>query len=202
LKHCDSNLVFPNQGNIILFEVDGTRNSTVEQSYRIMELCTPLAQSIREVSSKIEMDAIWEARRLVGAAISRLDPAKTRIYAGEDVGVPIKQIPMLIKKIQEISEEFDIPAMKYGHIGDGNLHVALFIDVMDADQWERLKRVSEKIHRTAIELGGTVSSEHGVGLARAIYMQDQLGKDFLEVMQSIKKTLDPKGILNPGKLGL
>jgi glycolate oxidase len=202
LKHCDSNLVFPNQGNIILFEVDGTSNSTVEQSYRIIEICTPLAQSIREVSSKTEMDAIWEARRLVGAAISRLDPAKTRIYAGEDVGVPIKQIPMLIKKIQEISEEFDIPAMKYGHIGDGNLHVALYIDIMDQDQWERLKKVSEKIHRTAIELGGTVSSEHGVGLARAIYMRDQLGKDFLEVMQSIKRTLDPKGILNPGKLSL
>ncbi|MCJ7445615.1 MAG: FAD-binding protein [Methanotrichaceae archaeon] len=202
LKRCDPNLVFPNLGDIILFEVDGTDNSTAEQSYRIIEICAPLAQSIREVSSKTEMGAIWEARRLVGAAISRLDPTKTRVYAGEDVGVPIKQIPILIKKIQEISEEFDIPAMKYGHIGDGSLHVALFIDIMDPDQWERLKRAQEKIHRTAIELGGTVSSEHGVGLARAIYMRDQLGNDFLEIMQSIKRTFDPKGILNPGKLSL
>jgi glycolate dehydrogenase FAD-linked subunit len=202
LKCCDPKLVFPPSGDILLFEVDGTDNSTAEQSHRISDICAPLALSTKEVSSNHEMEAIWGARRLVGAAISRLDPAKTRIYVGEDVGVPIKQIPILIKKIYEISKELDLSAMMYGHIGDGNLHVALFIDVMDQDQWDRLYKASEKIHRTALELGGTVSSEHGVGIARASYIQDQLGKEFLDVMQSIKRVLDPKGILNPGKLGL
>ncbi|VVB68489.1 D-lactate dehydrogenase (acceptor) [uncultured archaeon] len=92
--------------------------------------------------------------------------------------------------------------MKYGHIGDGNLHVALFIDVMNADQWERLSQAADRIHRAAMELGGTVSSEHGIGLARAKYMPEQVGEEALQVMRSIKRALDPLGILNPGKMGL
>jgi glycolate oxidase len=120
---------------------------------------------------------------------------------GEDVGVPLRQIPELIRRVEDISQEFKIPAMKYGHIGDGNLHVALFIDVMDPEQWERLREAVDQIHRTAIELGGTVSSEHGIGLARAQYMEEQLGAA-LEVMRVVKKALDPKDILNPGKMAL
>jgi len=148
------------------------------------------------------MEPIWAARRLVGAAISRLDPKKTRIYMGEDVGVPIKQIPALIKRVQQITASVGIPAMKYGHIGDGNLHVALFIDVNDPDQWDRLRTAADRIHRAALSLGGTVSSEHGIGLARAEYMAEQVGEETMNVMRAVKKALDPRGILNPGKIGL
>jgi glycolate oxidase len=123
------------------------------------------------------------------------------VYVGEDAGVPIKQIPSFINRVQEISEELEIPAMKYGHIGDGNLHVALFIDVTDKSQWARLEQAADKIHRAALEMGGTVSCEHGIGLAKGQYMRDQCGPA-LDVMRAIKKALDPKGILNPGKLGL
>lgn len=201
LKLCDPSLALPDNGDVILFEVDGTENSIAEDARRIAEAGSSLAKDIQIASSSSDMDAIWAARKLVGAAVSRIDPTKTRIYVAEDVGVPIKQIPALIKRIQEISNEFDLPAMKYGHIGDGNLHVALFIDVMDEDQWERLGKAADRIHRTAIELGGTVSSEHGIGLARAQYLADQVGPA-LDVMRAIKKALDPKGILNPGKMGL
>jgi glycolate oxidase len=201
LKRCDPDLVLPNDGDVILFEVDGTESSTAEEASLIAEACSASALSIRIASSQREMDAIWAARRLVGAAISRLDPRMTRVYMAEDVGVPIKQIPALINRIQKISDAFGLPVMKYGHIGDGNLHVAFFIDVMDENQWERLRRAADKIHRAAIELGGTVSSEHGIGLARAAYMADQLGPA-LDVMRTIKRALDPKGILNPGKMGL
>jgi glycolate oxidase len=79
--------------------------------------------------------------------------------------------------------------------------VALFIDVMDQEQWERLRGAADQIHKAAMELGGTVSSEHGIGLARAQYMEEQLGPA-LAVMRAIKKALDPSGILNPGKMGL
>jgi glycolate oxidase len=202
LKRCDSNLALPDDGDVILFEVDGTKNSTAEAALKIAKICGPLCKSVRVASSQPEMDAIWAARRLVGAAISRLDPARTRIYVGEDVGVPIKQIPALIKRVSQITAKLDLPAMKYGHIGDGNLHVALFIDVMNEDQWERLRLAADRIHRAAMELGGTVSSEHGIGLARAQYMPEQVGEEALQVMRSIKRALDPLGILNPGKLGL
>jgi glycolate oxidase len=201
LKRCDPALVLPDDGDVILFEVDGTGSCTAEEAGRIREICQPMAQSVRVAAGKEEMEAIWAARRLVGAAVSRLDPTKTRVYAGEDVGVPIKEIPALIRRVQQITDELDIPAMKYGHIGDGNLHVALFIDVMSEDQWERLRKAADRIHRAALELGGTVSSEHGIGLARAEYMPEQAGAA-LSVMRSIKKALDPLGILNPGKMGL
>jgi glycolate oxidase len=202
LKRCDPNIALPDDGDVILFEVDGMRASIDEETRMIETACSPLSLSISMASSQKEMDDIWAARRLVGAAISRLDPSKTRVYLGEDVGVPIKEIPSLIKRIEAISEEFDLPAMKYGHIGDGNLHVALFIDVMDEEQWRRLRLAADGIHRAAIELGGTVSSEHGIGLARAQYMREQVGVEAQNVMRSIKNALDPKGILNPGKLDL
>jgi glycolate oxidase len=201
LSQCDPNLDLPKEGDVILFEVDGTEVSTAEEAKRIEAICAPTAQSIEVVSGMKEMDAIWAARRLVGAAISRLDEKKSRVYVGEDVGVPISRIPALIKKVQQVSARADLPAMKYGHIGDGNLHVAFFIDVMDDRAWERLLKAADRIHKAAIDLGGTVSSEHGIGLARAAYMREQSG-DALDVMSTIKKALDPKGILNPGKMGL
>jgi glycolate oxidase len=201
LKRCDPNLALPDEGDVILFEVDGTEVSTEEEARRIEAICGPTALSTEIASGKKEMDAIWAARRLVGAAISRLDPKKSRVYVGEDVGVPISRVPALIKKVQQISAKADLPAMKYGHIGDGNLHVAFFIDVMDEDSWERLFQAVDKIHKAAIDLGGTVRSEHGIGLARARYLPEQVG-DALDVMRTIKKALDPKGILNPGKMCL
>lgn len=201
LRRCDPTVSLPEMGDVILFEVDGTECSVEEAAREIAEACAPAALTVRTASGQEEMDAIWAARRLVGAAVSRMDPGKTRIYAGEDVGVPIRRIPALIGRVQQISEDLGIPAMKYGHIGDGNLHVALFIDVMNQEEWERLELAADGIHRAALELGGTVSSEHGIGLARAGYMPAQVGAA-LEVMRSIKRAIDPKGILNPGKLGL
>jgi len=201
LKLCDPLIAIPEDGDVILFEVDGTESSTSEAARQISEICQLTAKSVRIIVGP-EMEGIWAARRLVGAAISRLDPTKTRIYLGEDVGVPIKEIPALIKKVQHIAAKLDIPAMKYGHIGDGNLHVALFIDVMNKEQWVKLRLAADRIHGAALELCGTVSSEHGIGLARAQYLPEQVGMEAFSVMQSIKKALDPKGILNPGKMGL
>ena len=201
LRLVDPKLALPDDGDVILFEVDGSRDSTAEAAEQIEKVCRPMAITIRQASGR-EMEPIWMARRLVGAAISRLDPKKTRIYMGEDVGVPIKQIPALIKRVQQITASVGIPAMKYGHIGDGNLHVALFIDVNDPDQWDRLRTAADRIHRAALSLGGTVSSEHGIGLARAEYMAEQVGEETMNVMWAVKKALDPRGILNPGKIGL
>jgi glycolate oxidase len=201
LKLVDPALVLPDDGDVILFEVDGSRDSTAEAAEQIEKVCRPMAMTIRQASGR-QMVPIWAARRLVGAAISRLDPKKTRIYMGEDVGGPIKQIPALIKRVQQITASVGIPAMKYGHIGDGNLHVALFIDVNDPDQWDRLRTAADRIHRAALSLRGTVSSEHGIGLARAEYMAEQMGEETMNVMRAVKKALDPRGILNPGKIGL
>ena len=201
LRRCDPGLRLPD-GDVLLFEVDGSEAAVAEAAEEIAALCSSSAASVAVVAGGEEMEEIWAARRLVGAAVSRLDPAKSRIYVGEDVGVPIKEIPALIREVAEISDRFGIPAMKYGHIGDGNLHVALFIDVLDEGEWTRLAGAADAIHRAAIRLGGTVSSEHGIGAARSGYMMEQVGSGALSVMRAIKKALDPRGIMNPGKLGL
>ena len=201
LNAYDPNIVLPDAGATILFELDGTQSSAVEQAEVVEAVCKPLASGIRIAADREEMEEIWSARRLVGAAISRIDPKRTRVYVGEDVGVPLKEIPRMLKLVQSISEEFDLPIMTYGHIGDGNLHTGMYIDLLDNNQWERLNSAADKIHKTAIMLGGTVSAEHGIGSARSEYMRLEHG-DALDVMILIKRALDPKGILNPRKLGV
>jgi glycolate oxidase subunit GlcD len=197
----DPKLGLPLAGAILLFEVDGTEAEVKEGIGLIVKTCEGLSSDIRTASDKKERDEIWAARRLVGAAISRLDPMRTRVYVGEDVGVPIKEIPRMLRKVDEISREFNLPIMTYGHIGDGNLHTGMCIDMLSNEDWVKLNSAADKIHRTAIEMGGTVTAEHGVGSARSEYMRMELG-DALDVMVAIKKALDPKGILNPGKMGV
>jgi len=97
LKRYDPNLVLPSEGDVLLFEVDGTDSSAREAAEQIMKVCAPIALSISLAESEKKMADIWAARKLVGAAVSRLDPTKSRIYVGEDVGVPIKQIRGTVK---------------------------------------------------------------------------------------------------------
>ena len=197
----DPNIGIPDAGAILLFEVDGTENSVREGIEMIEEVCKSLATSIKTASDKAERDEIWAARRLVGAAISRLDPMRTRVYVGEDVGVPIKELPGMLHKVREISEEFDLPIMTYGHIGDGNLHTGMCIDVLEDADWEKLNKAADRIHHEAHAIGGPVTAEHGVGGARADFMKIEVG-NAIDVMIAIKKALDPKGIMNPGKMGV
>ncbi|MDO9517257.1 MAG: FAD-binding oxidoreductase [Methanosarcinaceae archaeon] len=201
LNSYDPNIAIPDAGATILFELDGAKSSVLEEAEIVEAVCKPFASGIRVAADRNEMEEIWSARRLVGAAISRIDPNRTRVYVGEDIGVPIKEIPRMLKLVQSISEEFDLPIMTYGHVGDGNLHTGMCIDMLDNEQWERLNLAADKIHKTAIMLGGTVSAEHGIGSARSEYMRLERG-DALDVMILIKRALDPKGILNPGKLGV
>ena len=197
----DPGLELPDSGAILLFEVDGTPNAVMEGLQMIEDACSGLASGIKKAKDEKERDEIWAARRLVGAAISRLDPLRSRVYVGEDIGVPIKEIPKMLNMVESISKEFDLPIMTYGHIGDGNLHTGMCIDVLDDEHWDRLNRAADRIHKSAIMLGGTVSAEHGIGSARAEYMRLEKG-GAVDVMVAIKNALDPKGILNPGKMGV
>ncbi|WNY23971.1 putative FAD-linked oxidoreductase [Methanimicrococcus hongohii] len=201
LTKLDPNIIFPRDGDVVLFEVDGSKNAVDESAEMLAKACEEMSSSILITDDPAKMKEIWDARRMVGAAVSKLDPTKTRVYAGEDLGVPIRKLPEAISKVYEITNEVGITPMIYGHVGDGTVHVGLFIDVLDENDWKKLHIAADKLHLAAIELGGTVSSEHGIGAARGMYLEKQCGPAF-EVMKAIKKALDPNGILNPGKLGL
>jgi FAD/FMN-containing dehydrogenase len=107
----------------------------------------------------------------------------------------------MLREIRTISKKHGLTIMTYGHAGDGNLHTGMAIDTLDEKQWEVLKQAADDIHRAALQLGGTVSGEHGIGSARGMYMNEEHGSA-LDVMVSIKKALDPYNIMNPQKVGL
>ncbi len=198
----DPNLNIPDCEALLLIEVDGAPCSVESDAIKVADCCQKLgAFNVRIANSESEMEELWAARRLAGAAVTRLSPGKTRVYIGEDVAVPLSAIPEMLREICAISRKHGLTIMTYGHAGDGNLHTGMAIDTLDEKQWEVLKQAADDIHRAALLLGGTVSGEHGIGCARGMYMNEEHGSA-MDVMASIKKALDPYNIMNPQKVGL
>ncbi|MCL7412500.1 MAG: FAD-binding protein [ANME-2 cluster archaeon] len=198
----DANLAIPDCEAMLLIEVDGSPCSVESGAARVAGCCRELgAFNVTIAFSEAEMKELWAARRLAGAAVTRLNPGRTRVYIGEDVAVPLSAIPEMLREIRNISKRHGLTIMTYGHAGDGNLHTGMAIDTRDREQWEVLKKAADDIHRAALRLHGTVSGEHGIGSARGIYMNQEHG-GALNVMVSIKRALDPHNIMNPLKVGL
>jgi len=126
-------------------------------------------------------------------------PGAVRAYCGEDICVPLAQVPAALRGIARLSEQYGIPAVTYGHIGGGGLHAGLLIEPANPEEIARVQALADAIHQLALDLGGTVTGEHGVGVVRAAYMPREHGAA-LATMWAIKRALDPHGIMNPGKL--
>ena len=198
----DANLNIPDCEAMLLIEVDGAPCSVESGAARVANCCRELgAFDVTIAYSEPEMKELWAARRLAGAAVTRLNPGKTRVYIGEDIAVPLSAIPEMLREIRNISDRHGLNIMTYGHAGDGNLHTGMAIDTLDEEQWEVLEKTADDIHLAALRLNGTVSGEHGIGSARGIYMNQEHG-GAMEVMVSIKQALDPHNIMNPLKVGL
>jgi glycolate oxidase len=182
---------------LLLFEVDGNPPGVRWDAERITEVIAPLATQSEWSDEPKRINALWEARSVVGAAVGMLRPGSQRAYCGEDICVPVARIPEALRAIQDISARHRIPIATYGHIGGGGLHPGHLIDGRDPDDVQRVLRVADDVHQLALRIGGTTTGEHGVGSARAPYMAQEHGPA-LEVMRRIKRALDPKGIMNPG----
>jgi glycolate oxidase len=182
---------------LILFEVDGNPPGVRWDAEQVVEVISPFAQKAEWSDEPARINALWEARSLVGAAVGMLRPGSNRAYCGEDICVPVARIPETLRAIQDISARHRIPIATYGHIGGGGLHPGHLIDGRDADEIQRVLRVADEIHHLALRMGGTTTGEHGVGAARAPYMAQEHGPA-LEVMRRLKRALDPNGIMNPG----
>jgi len=143
-----------------------------------------------------ERDQIWAARRAALPALAKLRPT---IFC-EDATVPRSKIPDMIRKITQIAQKYDLQIGTFGHAGDGNMHPTIVTDIKDTKEMERVYLAMDEIFLGALELGGTLSGEHGIGVQKLKYMSAQFGDSGLTVMRSIKQALDPNNILNPGKL--
>ncbi len=193
------NLKLPAAEAMLLFEVDGNGPGVACDLQRIAEAVRSKAVQVDLSDEPKRVAALWEARRVVGAASAKVRPGSARVYAGEDIAVPIKAVPRALRGIREIGKKHNVAVVTYGHIGNGGLHAALVIDPAVPEEVEAALRVADEIHELAHALNGTVTGEHGVGIVRKKYMAGEHGPA-LDVMKQVKSSLDPKGILNPGKM--
>jgi len=182
---------------ILLIEQDGTQEQVDRDIERMAEICREQNAVSVEVAETAEDAAkLMTARRMALSSLARLKP--TTIL--EDATVPRSEIARLVDKIKEAAEKYDLHICTFGHAGDGNLHPTCLTDVRHTEEIERVEKAFDEIYEETIRLGGTITGEHGVGIAKAGYLEWKVGKSGVEVMKGIKRAFDPKGILNPGKL--
>ncbi len=184
-------------GALLIIEVDGLRES-VEREARIVRDMTlkHRAISFREAKDEKEADEIWEVRRKMSPAVARTGVIKLN----HDAVVPRSRIPEMLEFIEDLGRRSGFLIPTFGHAGDGNLHVNVMLQDCEEDTRRRGAAAVREIFERAVELGGTISGEHGIGYAKAPFLDLALTDPTIELMKSIKRTMDPNGILNPGKL--
>lgn len=196
----NTDLNLPEVDAMLLTETDGyTQEETDYQMAKIIDVFKKNnPQGVKEARSEGEALELWEARKSAYAVLARI---KTH-FVLEDVTVPMAKIGDLLKGIQAIAERHALQIATFGHAGDGNLHPQILYDGYDPEQVRRMEEASAELFRLAIDLGGTLTGEHGIGLSKAPYMSLEHDPVAMDVMRSIKKMLDQNNILNPGKMAL
>ncbi len=184
---------------ILLFEVDGNPASVQWEGEQIADIMKKQPAKVEWSTDPQRMAALWQGRSVVATAAARLRPDGTRVFAGEDICIPLNRVAESLRMIKSLGKKYQIEVVAYGHIGDGNIHTALVINPDSPDEVDRLGSLVDQIHRLAIDLGGTTTGEHGVGMVRSAYSLLEHG-NALGQMRIIKKALDPRGIMNPGKI--
>jgi glycolate oxidase len=193
----DSHLGLPaDLEGMLLVEVDGEPESLDPQVKRIEEILRA-NHAVRVITAQSEAEAqsLWTARRAAFSVMARLRPTVVM----EDATVPVSCLPVMIRKVREISELHRVQIGVVAHAGDGNLHPLVVFDKRDGEEVARVRRATDEIYRTALALNGTLSGEHGIGMSKSHLLSLQLDTVAMEVTRRIKRCLDPRGILNPGK---
>lgn len=182
---------------VLLIDVDG-RESSVKAEASLIEKIVRENNALSVVSAKSpkERDTLWEVRRAISPALYNIAPYKIN----EDICVPRSRILEILERIGSIHKQY--PSLKvasFGHIGDGNIHVNVMYDKGE-QQRALAERMIEEILRNTVEVGGTISGEHGIGNVKSAFLSLEIPPMELGIMKDIKQIFDPKGILNPGKM--
>jgi glycolate oxidase len=182
---------------ILLLEVDGRGIEVDEDAQTIMQILKKNnASTIRSAKTAEEALLLKSARRSAFSALARRKP--TTIL--EDATVPRSELPVMIEKVQEAAKKYNVLIGNFGHAGDGNLHPTCLTDERDKDEIERAHRAFEFIFNETIKLGGTITGEHGTGLAKKQFLEQQVGIPGIEMMKKIKISIDENNVLNPDKI--
>jgi len=184
-------------GAVLIMEQDGHPAVCAEDVEAMARLCREEGATRVEVAaSEAEAQKLLEARRVALSALARRSPTLVL----EDATVPRSRLAEMVRFIQEVATRYDLEICTFGHAGDGNLHPTCMADERNKEQMERVHAAFGEIFAEAIRLGGTITGEHGVGVAKAPYLEARIGPEALALMRRIKAAFDPHGILNPGKI--
>jgi len=180
----------------LLIMVDGEEATCKQQMSAIIKICKEEGSSdIQVAKSAKEEDDLWLARRSAFGVMSRKKP--TCIL--EDCTVPVSNLQAMIRGTSEICDKYNLTVGIMAHAGDGNTHPMIITDKRDKEEWERVEKAISEIFQLTVDLGGTLSGEHGIGISKKPFLPLIMNEDARRLMVEIKSVLDPKGILNPGK---
>jgi D-lactate dehydrogenase len=187
----------PEAGAMLLIDADGDEDTLPN----VLHALAQAAEGDGLLALDVAMDGsarekLWAARRALSPALKSIAPGKIN----EDVVVPVSRIPELVAGVQALSARFELPIVAFGHAGNGNLHVNILYHPDDAGENARAHAALPEVFALALALGGTLSGEHGIGLAKRDFMAQAFTPATLAAMRAIKRALDPDGILNPGKV--
>ena len=184
-------------GAVLLMESDGHPTAVAEEAEALARIAKEhRAREVRVAKTPEEASALTAARRSAFSALARIAP--TTIL--EDATVPRSELARMVRRINEIAKKYRLKIGTFGHMGDGNLHPTFVTDERNTEEMHRVEEAMREIFEEAIALGGTITGEHGVGLAKKPFLEKQLGSEVMDVMRRLKKAFDPAGILNPGKI--
>ena len=180
---------------LLLIEVDGEDVLVEAQGKRIEEFCRKRgAVQVERASTPEEAEKLWQARRTAFGAVASLRPN----CIVEDATVPVRMLPAIIRKIVEITNKYDLKIGVLAHAGDGNLHPLIMTDLRDREEMARVDKAMEELYEAAIGMGGTLSGEHGIGIAKDRFMGMEFNQASMDLMRGIKRVFDPNNIMNPG----
>ena len=182
-------------GGALIVEHDGHGEGVLEELAQSGEMCTEAgAQEVVAAQDESQRRRIWETRRMISLALTAIRPHKV----SEDVAVPRGKLIELIRRVREIGARHGLPTACYGHAGDGNLHVNLLFG--SEEERKSSHSAVEEVLQAAIDLGGTITGEHGVGLAKREFLAREQTREVIELQRRLKRAFDPDDLLNPGKI--
>lgn len=182
---------------LLLIEVDGPTVLVDREAEAVAALCRAMgARSVQVARTAADAEELWKARKAISSAVARIKPSKV----SEDATVPRSRIPDMVRALKRIGAEYGVDLVIFGHAGDGNLHPNIMCDERDPEEMERVWQAVAEIFAVTLELGGTLTGEHGIGYMKAPFLEWEHGEAGVAAMRAVKDAFDPLHILNPGKI--
>lgn len=194
IRSRNKNLLPEHARAYLMIEVDGSQQEIVEATEAILQACQ--VDGLIEAKPAEDTKALWAARKALSPLLKDIAPKKIN----EDIAVPVSHLPELLTGLEKLAAQYQISNVNFGHAGNGNIHVNLLVNPDNADEMKRAYACLDEVFSLVLSLQGTLSGEHGVGMAKRPFVPREIDETTINLMKAVKLTFDPANILNPGKL--